>query len=318
MVGGRGLRVRTVVDVEGGPQATVEAAGDGALRVLRFSEPITPLLDSIGSMPLPPYIHEPLQSPDEYQTVFAVTPGSAAAPTAGLHFTPALLQAIAERGVTLARIVLHVGLDTFAPVTVDDPTLHPIPRTLPGRRLHGAADQRSPAGGRHCGRHNGVRTSDRRSRAAPGDAIGAFDGETDLLILPGYRFRAVDAMITNFHLPRSTLLMLVAAFAGRERILATYDTAKAEGYRFYSCRRDADREAGPSAIAGLPAQLSLRGAPRGSRATKVPIRRLLRRLSFSRNDRWNKCEADDECRCEGGISRRQGPTPRGGGGNLLA
>jgi len=238
MVGGRGLRVGTVVDVEGGPQGTIEAAGEGPLRVVRFAEPITPLLDSIGSMPLPPYIREPLRSPDEYQTVFARTPGSAAAPTAGLHFTPELLQAIADGGVALARIVLHVGLDTFAPVTVEDPTLHPIHREI--CRLDAAAakviNRARPAGASVIAvGTTTVRTLETAARhALPGETVGAFEGETDLLILPGHRFAAVDAMITNFHLPRSTLLMLVSAFAGRERILMAYETARAEDYRFYS------------------------------------------------------------------------------------
>ncbi|HKY83340.1 MAG TPA: tRNA preQ1(34) S-adenosylmethionine ribosyltransferase-isomerase QueA [Anaerolineales bacterium] len=238
MVGGRGLTVGTVVDVEGGPEGTIEAAGHAALRVIRFSEPIAPLLDSIGSMPLPPYIREPLRSPDEYQTVYARTPGSAAAPTAGLHFTPALLQAIADRGVVTARIVLHVGLDTFAPVTVEDPTFHPIHRELcrldpPTAQV---INQARPSGGRVIAvGTTTVRTLETAARhALPGETVGVFEGETDLLILPGNRFQAVDTMITNFHLPRSTLLMLVAAFAGRERILAAYETAKAEGYRFYS------------------------------------------------------------------------------------
>jgi len=238
MVGGRGLRVGAVVRVDGGPEGTIEAAGTGALRVVRFADRISPLLDSIGAMPLPPYIREPLQSPDEYQTVFARTPGSAAAPTAGLHFTTALLRAIASAGVNVAQVALHIGLDTFAPVAVDDPTLHPIHSER--CRLDSVAAQ-TINDARRTGRRviavgtTSVRTLETAAvYAAPGDTVGGFEGETDLLILPGHRFRAVDAMITNFHLPRSTLLMLVSAFAGRDRILAAYETAKVEGYRFYS------------------------------------------------------------------------------------
>ena len=238
IVGGRGVGLGQVLQVEGGPRGVIEAVGDGAVRRIRFDEPISPLLESIGAVPLPPYIHEPLRDPSDYQTVFARHPGSAAAPTAGLHFTPSLLQSIETAGVTVARVLLHVGLDTFAPVTVEDPTFHPIHRELcrldpPTAQV---INQARPSGGRVIAvGTTTVRTLETAARhALPGETVGVFEGETDLLILPGNRFQAVDTMITNFHLPRSTLLMLVAAFAGRERILAAYETAKAEGYRFYS------------------------------------------------------------------------------------
>ena len=240
IVGGKGLSVGTALEVEGMPglQAVVMQAYDGARRLLQFSGHITPLLSRIGSVPLPPYIHEPLRDPSDYQTVFAHQPGSAAAPTAGLHFTPSLLQSIETAGVTLARVLLHVGLDTFAPVDEDDPREHRIHREYCelDETTAEAVNRARRAGGRVVAvGTTTVRTLETAARGAgPGTTVAPFAGETDLLILPGHTFRAVDLMITNFHLPRSTLLMLVSAFAGRERILAAYETAKAEGYRFYS------------------------------------------------------------------------------------
>lgn len=238
LVGGRGLRPGTVVQVEGGPAATIEAAGDRSRRTVRFATPIEPLLDRIGAAPVPPYITEPLRSADDYQTVYARRAGSAAAPTAGLHFTPELLLAVEQAGVEIVPLVLHVGLDTFAPVTVNDPRHHPIHREWCelSEEAARAVNRARRAGGQIVAvGTTTVRTLETAAaRAAPGEAVAGFAGETDLLILPGHVFRAVDAMVTNFHLPRSTLLMLVSAFAGRERILAAYETAKRQGYRFYS------------------------------------------------------------------------------------
>lgn len=238
IVGGRGLGLGTRVQVEGGPPGTIEAVGPGSVRNVRFDEPISPILESIGGVPLPPYIHESLRDPADYQTVFARRPGSAAAPTAGLHFTPALLESIEAAGISVARLVLHVGLDTFAPVTEDDPRQHVIHREYCELE---APETEAIERARRSGRRvvavgtTTVRTLETAARHAPtGVTVPPFAGETDLLILPGHAFRAVDALITNFHLPRSTLLMLVSAFAGRERILAAYAVAKAEGYRFYS------------------------------------------------------------------------------------
>jgi S-adenosylmethionine:tRNA ribosyltransferase-isomerase len=238
IVGGRGLGLGTVLQVEGGPRGVIEGVGGGAVRQVRFDEPISPLLDSIGGVPLPPYIREPLRNPSDYQTVFARQLGSAAAPTAGLHFTPSLLEAIEAAGVAVVRVLLHVGLDTFAPVEEGDPREHPIHREY--CELNEATAETINRARRSGGRvvavgTTTVRTLETAARGAPpGAAVAAFTGETDLLILPGHPFRAVDVLITNFHLPRSTLLMLVSAFAGRERVLAAYASAKAEGYRFYS------------------------------------------------------------------------------------
>jgi S-adenosylmethionine:tRNA ribosyltransferase-isomerase len=189
-------------------------------------------------MPLPPYITTPLHHAAEYQTVYARYPGSAAAPTAGLHFTPRLLRAIEAKGVNVARITLHVGLDTFAPVNEEDPQKHAIhsewcrvtPETAKIINATRKEGGRIVAVGTTC-----VRTLETAARSPEaGQAVGPIEGSSDLFILPGFDFRAVDVLLTNFHLPRSTLLMLVSAFAGRERILQTYRTAIEEGYRFYS------------------------------------------------------------------------------------
>jgi S-adenosylmethionine:tRNA ribosyltransferase-isomerase len=238
MVGGRGLRPGVAVTIEDGPRAEIIEELGGPLRKVRFDESITPLLDRLGEMPLPPYITTPLQDSEEYQTVYARHPGSAAAPTAGLHFTPGLLRAIEARGVNVVRITLHVGLDTFAPVNEEDPHEHAIHsewcRVTPGAAMTINATRKEGgriiAVGTTC-----VRTLETAAHSAEaGQAIGPIEGPSDLFILPGFEFRAVDVLLTNFHLPRSTLLMLVSAFAGRERILRTYQTAIEQGYRFYS------------------------------------------------------------------------------------
>ncbi len=240
IVGGKGLSVGTVLEVEAMPglQAVVIQAYDGAQRLLQFSGPVTPLLSRIGSVPLPPYIHEPLADRSRYQTVYAQTDGSAAAPTAGLHFTPGLLAQLKADGVILGYVTLHIGLDTFSPVTVERVEEHP---------MHGEWCQvtEETAGLINAAKREqrrviavgttSVRTLESAQQGARnGQWVAPFEGATDLYLLPGYRFRVVDALITNFHLPRSTLLMLVSAFASRERILAAYEAARRAGYRFYS------------------------------------------------------------------------------------
>ena len=236
LVGGKGLRVGKIIKVEDGPQAEIIELLDGSERLIKFSEPIEPYFSKVGNVPLPPYIHEKLSDPERYQTVYAREPGSAAAPTAGLHFTPRLLEELQAKGVKIAYVTLHVGLDTFAPVTEDDPEEHVIHTEwceLP-QETADLIDQTKQAGGRVIAvGTTSVRTLE--SAAAVGrDGIPPYEGPTSLFILPGYEFKVVDAMITNFHLPKSTLLMLVSAFAGRETILETYRTAIQEGYRFYS------------------------------------------------------------------------------------
>jgi S-adenosylmethionine:tRNA ribosyltransferase-isomerase len=238
LVGGKGLAPGRRLAIEGGPAAVLVEDLGGARRVVRFSEPISPALERIGEMPLPPYIHTPLRRPDQYQTVFAQDPGSAAAPTAGLHFTPELLKRIEDRGVKIARVTLHIGLDTFAPVVEEAPEAHAIHSEWCQVTAEAAAsvNQTRASGGRIVAvGTTSVRTLETAACAAgPGEAVGAFEGPTHLYVLPGFEFRAVDALVTNFHLPRSTLILLVSAFAGREQILSAYEVAKREGYRFYS------------------------------------------------------------------------------------
>jgi S-adenosylmethionine:tRNA ribosyltransferase-isomerase len=183
-----------------------------------------------GQMPLPPYIREPLADPERYQTVYAQEPGSAAAPTAGLHFTPELLFALRERGVGLAHVTLHVGLDTFRPVEVDDLREHRIHSEW--CELAEPTAQRIATARRVGARVVAVGTTAVRVLETSGGQ--PYRGDTRLFIYPGYPFRAVDALITNFHLPRSSLLMLVSAFAGPSLMRRAYQVAVAERYRFFS------------------------------------------------------------------------------------
>ncbi len=234
LVGGKGLSAGKTIRIENGPAAEIAAVLEGSRRLVRFEEPIEPYFPNAGHVPLPPYIHAELKDPERYQTVYARQPGSAAAPTAGLHFTPRLLEELEAAGVRTAYVTLHVGLDTFAPVTEDDPEEHRI-HTEWCELLQPTADainETRQAGGRVVAVGT---TSVRTLESAAGSSlVRPYSGPTSLYILPGYRFKLVEVMITNFHLPKSTLLMLVSAFAGRERILDAYESAKREGYRFYS------------------------------------------------------------------------------------
>jgi S-adenosylmethionine:tRNA ribosyltransferase-isomerase len=252
LVGGKGLRVgkqlilesdnwsrrdneKNAISGDIGVQAEIIEVLDGSERLIKFSEPIEPYFPRVGNVPLPPYIHEKLSDPERYQTVYAREPGSAAAPTAGLHFTPRLLAELQTMGVKIAYVTLHVGLDTFAPVTEDNPEEHVIHTEwceLP-RETADLVNETKRTGGRVVAvGTTSVRTLE--SAASLQSPVSSYSGSTSLFILPGYEFKVVDVMITNFHLPQSTLLMLVSAFAGREKILETYATAIREGYRFYS------------------------------------------------------------------------------------
>ena len=210
-------------------------------RLIRFSfdhekyENIYNILHEIGLMPLPPYITEQLQDNDRYQTVYARTEGSAAAPTAGLHFTRELLEKLRDKVVAIAPVMLHVGLGTFRPVKeteITDHVMHTEFFSVPAASAE-LINSRRAAGGRViC-----VGTTSCRTLESASDADGtvrAMSGDTGIFIYPGYRFKATDALITNFHLPESTLLMLVSAFYDREKMLAAYRTAVAERYRFFS------------------------------------------------------------------------------------
>jgi S-adenosylmethionine:tRNA ribosyltransferase-isomerase len=238
LVGGKGLKPGKIVQVENGPQAEILTNLGGPRRLVRFSEPPENFWDIAGHMPLPPYIRVPLEDPERYQTVFARQPGSAAAPTAGLHFTPRLLAQLQQQGIRIVNITLHVGLDTFAPVTEERPEEHKIHTEWcqVSPQAAQAINQAAGEGGRVVAvGTTAVRTLESAAQqAGPGQVVAPFEGPTDLFILPGYQFRAVDAMVTNFHLPKSTLIMLVSAFAGRERVLDAYRKAIQEGYRFYS------------------------------------------------------------------------------------
>jgi len=238
LVGGKGLVVGKKLGLENGLEVEILQDLEGSRRLVRFSGPVEPYLEQKGQMPLPPYIHVPLADPARYQTVYAAQPGSAAAPTAGLHFTPELMQNLEEQGIQFARLTLHVGLDTFAPVTEEDPSQHSIHTEwceLTPQAAEIINRARKQGGKVVAVGTTSVRTLETAaSQAEAGDVVAPFSGPTGLFILPGYTFRAVDAMITNFHLPRSSLIMLVSAFTGRERILAAYREAIRLEYRFYS------------------------------------------------------------------------------------
>lgn len=214
----------------------MEALEDGG-RILKFSYTgiFYEVLDQLGTMPLPPYIHEQLEDQDRYQTVYARERGSAAAPTAGLHFTPELLQALTDKGVQLAPLTLHVGLGTFRPVSVDDVDSHKMHSEyyeLPESSAQILRDTR-----KNGGRIIAVGTTSTRTLETVirdhGDFVEA-SGWTDIFIYPGQEIKGIDGLITNFHLPKSTLIMLVSALSTREHILHAYEEAVAQGYRFFS------------------------------------------------------------------------------------
>jgi S-adenosylmethionine:tRNA ribosyltransferase-isomerase len=230
-----GTKLELTGDTGGKVTAEVTGLGEEGVKVVRFSD--EKLLLQLGKVPLPPYIHRPLYDTERYQTVYAQAPGSAAAPTAGLHFTPRLLNQMKNKGVQLLFVTLHIGLDTFRPVREEDPLNHPIHKEY-GILTKEVADELSWAKreGRRiiCAGTTAVRLVEAAAQGGDSTRIQPFDGWVNLLALPGYQFCMADAMITNFHLPRSTLLMMVAAFAGRDFILSAYEEAIAQNYRFYS------------------------------------------------------------------------------------
>lgn len=204
-------------------------------RLVRFRADPNAVLARHGVPPLPPYIREPLADPARYQTTYARVSGSAAAPTAGLHFTPQLVESLERYGVRFAFITLHIGLDTFQPIREANPLKHTIHKEyleVPWETAHLAVKTKERGGRVIAIGTTSVRALE--SAANSQGAVRAFSGETGLYIYPGYRFRAVDGILTNFHLPRSTLLLLVAAFTGLDELKRIYRTAIAEEYRFYS------------------------------------------------------------------------------------
>ncbi len=269
LVRGRKVRAGTKIEIEARrqrdkklpptPGVVAEVIGETKAggRLIRFDRPIESLLDDLGVVPLPPYIHEPLSDAERYQTIYARVRGSVAAPTAGLHFTPKLIDRIRQKGIEFAFVILHIGLDTFRPIReerVEDHRIHTeycelspeVARQLnraraEGRRIiavgttsvrvletaaQASGDPHSPGA-----RAKVATPSSTRDLPSP---LVPYSGWTDLFIYPGYQFRAVDALLTNFHLPRSTLLLLVAAFAGKDTIDRAYQEAIRKEYRFYS------------------------------------------------------------------------------------
>ena len=214
----------------------IRAEADGN-KVLHFNYDgiFLELLDKLGKMPLPPYIKEELTDKERYQTVYSRDPGSAAAPTAGLHFTPELLQRIADKGVSLAYVTLHVGLGTFRPVKEDNIEDHPMHAEfcIVSQETADIVNRTHANGGRVISVGT---TSCRTLESFTGEdgILQPKSGWTDIFIYPGYRFKAIDALVTNFHLPESTLIMLVSALAGRENVLRAYEEAVKERYRFFS------------------------------------------------------------------------------------
>ncbi len=254
LVGGARTRVGTKLRFykdapNGAPSdltAEISETGNLGERLLNFSAPVETCFNDLGVMPLPPYIHRQLEDPERYQTVYSHTLGSAAAPTAGLHFTPDLLLQLRERDISMALVTLHVGLDTFRPVTED---------TLEAHAIHSEWCRLSPevaeqinrtkmSGGRvvavgttsvrvlETAAHHGLLQT--QDESCPWRALSPYEGFTKLYITPGFQFRVVDTLITNFHLPKSTLMALVMAFAGESNIRKAYAEAITQRYRFFS------------------------------------------------------------------------------------
>ena len=224
---GDGLLKATIIDIMDGGTRKVEFEYEGI-----FNE----ILDKIGLMPLPPYIHESLKEKDRYQTVYAKYNGSAAAPTAGLHFTPELLKKIEEKGIKIANVTLHVGIGTFRPVkeeNIEEHKMHTEHFYIKQEDVE-KINETKKAGGRVIAVGT---TSCRVLETIASEETGlveATEGDTGIYIYPGYKFKCIDGLITNFHLPKSTLLMLVSALAGREFVLDAYNEAVKEKYRFFS------------------------------------------------------------------------------------
>ena len=235
---GRKAKVGTVFTFgEGKLKAIVREIGEEGNRIIEFKYDgiFEQVLDELGQMPLPPYIHEKLEDKERYQTVYSKEKGSAAAPTAGLHFTEELLKEIKDKGVNIAYLTLHVGLGTFRPVKVDDVNNHVMHSEYYHLDKENAEliNKTKEAGKRVIA----VGTTSSRTLETIGDENGRVreqSGWTDIFIYPGYKFKIVDNLITNFHLPESTLIMLVSALAGQDNIMNAYNTAVKEKYRFFS------------------------------------------------------------------------------------
>jgi S-adenosylmethionine:tRNA ribosyltransferase-isomerase len=233
---GRRLKARTKLELGEGSIIEAQVIEKKETGTVIVTFPDEEALEKAGAVPLPPYIHTPLNNPERYQTVYAQEKGSVAAPTAGLHFTPELMDRLQGKGVRFVFVTLHLSLDSFRPVQVDDPAEHVIHKEYGELTPEVASElNQAKAEGRRviCVGTSAVRMLEHAARGNE-DGVKPFTGWVDLFIRPGHRFKMVDALITNFHLPRSTLLMLVSAFAGRELILQAYREAMSLGYRFYS------------------------------------------------------------------------------------
>lgn len=234
---GRIAKVGTVFVFSEELKAEVESISEDGSRIVRFgyNGVFEDILAKVGEMPLPPYIHEKLQDKSRYNTVYSKIEGSSAAPTAGLHFTPELLQKVRDKGVEIAEVLLHVGLGTFRPVKADDVTKHHM-----HSEYYSVSDEaadiinKAKSEGRRiiCVGTTSVRTLE--SAADQNGKVRAGSGNTDIFIYPPYNFKVVDGLVTNFHLPESTLIMLVSAFCSREEVLGLYGTAVEKRYRFFS------------------------------------------------------------------------------------
>lgn len=234
---GRKLKPGAVVQFARGLKALVKDYAGQGQRIVSFTgpEPLEQALSHVGQVPLPPYIKQELKDPAQYQTIYATEDGSAAAPTAGFHFTPAVFESLRRKGIGWTFVTLHIGPGTFQPVQEEDIRRHKMHREY--YRLNAAAAGQINAVRRQGGRIVAVGTTACRVLEAAADAGGFLKEQeewTDLFIYPGYSFKAVDALLTNFHLPRSTLLMLVCAFAGYRPVMEAYHAAVQEKYRFFS------------------------------------------------------------------------------------
>ena len=233
----RKARKGSVLRVSDELTATVEDAGEYGVRTVKFDFDgvFEDILDRVGNMPLPPYIHEKLEDKTRYNTVYSKTEGSAAAPTAGLHFTPELMERVREKGADFAEVLLHIGLGTFRPVKAEKVTEHEMHSEH--FELSPSAAEKINAAKREGRRVIAVGTTAVRvleSAAGADGTVQPCTGETKIFIYPPYKFKCMDALITNFHLPESTLIMLVSALVGREKTLELYNTAVKERYRFFS------------------------------------------------------------------------------------
>jgi S-adenosylmethionine:tRNA ribosyltransferase-isomerase len=253
IVGGRNVTLGKTLQLEN-TAVTLEVLEEGeeAQRLVRFSEPIEALLPSLGQVPLPPYIHERLSDEERYQTVYSRHEGSAAAPTAGLHFTPDLLLKLRERGVQFAYCTLHIGLDTFQPMKANNIKDHKIhsewaslnatnaklinDAKLGGKRIIavGTTSARTLETAAILSSGGDTANPDAEGAICAWRPVIAFEAHTNLYITPNYRWRVCDGIITNFHLPKSSLLVMISSFMGRENLLSAYEIAKEMGYRFFS------------------------------------------------------------------------------------